>query len=301
MIQKVIKTLWPLCFLFFSHLRAYELAIAAQFRDEAPYLKEWVEYHKMVGVDHFWLYNNSSIDAWEEVLKSYIEEGLVEVIDWPSLPSDFQGNHTKANQDALYRARGKTEWIALIDLDEFLLPMKEKTVVDCLQKHYSEADAIYASWRMFGTGGIYLNPGEPILTKLVASSFKYHPRNAVGKSLLRPDKVDIERIWYEHYMPLLPGNRGYYNGNGENMDFDGTTFLTVPFHCDKYLRINHYNLRDENFFQNVRMAKAEKGIYGEPKLFKEHHEAFSMIKDYAIVQLIQKKHPQMYEAFWKNH
>ncbi len=64
-----------------SQLIGYELGIASQFRDEAPYLKEWVEYHRMVGVDHFWLYNNSSIDNWEEVLQPYIDEGLVEVFD----------------------------------------------------------------------------------------------------------------------------------------------------------------------------------------------------------------------------
>ncbi|HSW73511.1 MAG TPA: glycosyltransferase family 92 protein [Chlamydiales bacterium] len=283
-----------------SSLNAYELAIAAQFRDEAPYLKEWIEYHHMIGVDHFWLYNNSSEDNWEEVLQPYMESGLVEVFYWPSERSNYQSYHTMANQDALRRAKGNTKWVALIDIDEFLLPMKEKTMPECLEKHFSKASAIYANWRMFGTGGIYIDPYQPIISKLTSCSFKHHPRNLVGKTILRPERTDIDKIWYEHYMPLLPDVPGYFDGNGEDLHYDGTTLLDVPKHCDKYLRINHYNLRDENFYQNIRLPRAKSGVYGDPVLFEEHHESFSLIKDQALINFIKKNYPEMYESFWKN-
>ena len=42
-----------LSFLFCVPLLSYELAIVAIFRDEAFYLKEWIEYHRMAGVDRF--------------------------------------------------------------------------------------------------------------------------------------------------------------------------------------------------------------------------------------------------------
>ncbi|OGN64298.1 MAG: hypothetical protein A3E80_05570 [Chlamydiae bacterium RIFCSPHIGHO2_12_FULL_49_9] len=278
----------------------YELGIASQFRDEAPYLKEWIEYHKMVGVDHFWLYNNSSVDNWQEVLQPYIDEGLVEVFYWPSNPMNFQEFHTRANQDALRKAKGKAKWVALIDIDEFLFPTKEATVVECLEKHFQQASAIYASWRMFGTGKVCLSPGEFFLTKLVACAFRNHPCNSIGKSLVRPDRVDIDNIWYEHYMPLYPGGSGYFDGNGEDMGYDGVSLLSVDRHCDKYLRLNHYNLRDENFFKNSRIRKAEAGIYGNLKLLWEHYESFSLIRDLAMVNFLKNKHPDMYEKFWKN-
>ena len=38
------------------------LAIAAIFRDEAPYLKEWIEFHRAVGVERFYLFDNLSTD-----------------------------------------------------------------------------------------------------------------------------------------------------------------------------------------------------------------------------------------------
>ena len=44
----------------------YELGIVAIFRNEAKNLREWIEYHRLAGVEHFWLYNHGSTDNWNE-------------------------------------------------------------------------------------------------------------------------------------------------------------------------------------------------------------------------------------------
>ena len=120
------------CFLIGSiihHLSAYELTIASMFYNEAPYLKEWIEYHRMVGVEHFWLYNNGSTDHWEEVLQPYIEGGIVEVTYHPTPAEGFFGaTQLRAFKEGIRRAVGNAKWIALIDIDEFLLPMQDRTV-----------------------------------------------------------------------------------------------------------------------------------------------------------------------------
>ena len=66
-------------------LNAYqhELSVTAIFRDEAPYLREWIEYHKLLGVEHFYLYNNLSQDKCNEVLAPYVKNGEVDLIEWP--------------------------------------------------------------------------------------------------------------------------------------------------------------------------------------------------------------------------
>ena len=38
------------------------LAVCAIYRNEAPYLREWIEFHRLVGVERFFLYNNESTD-----------------------------------------------------------------------------------------------------------------------------------------------------------------------------------------------------------------------------------------------
>lgn len=47
----------------------------------------------LIGIEHFYLYNNNSTDNYEEVLKPYIDKGLVTLIDWPQEHSQRQAYH----------------------------------------------------------------------------------------------------------------------------------------------------------------------------------------------------------------
>ena len=38
---------------------------------------EWIEFHRLVGVERFFLYDNGSTDDHREVLAPYVEEGIV--------------------------------------------------------------------------------------------------------------------------------------------------------------------------------------------------------------------------------
>ena len=38
-----------------KNLFLYDLAVVAIFKDEARYLKEWLDYHLLAGVEHFYL------------------------------------------------------------------------------------------------------------------------------------------------------------------------------------------------------------------------------------------------------
>ncbi len=183
----------------------YELGIITQFRNEAIYFAEWITYHRLVGVEHFWLYDDGSIDAWQSVLAPYLAEGVVEVLPLPE--HHASGVPTAVKQpgtfrDGLRRARGKARWVALIDADEFLLPMRELTVPDCLERHFPEASGVFVNWRMFGTNHQVVPAGAPLLPSLTACSLSSHPENAIGKSLVRPEQVAIERVWSPHHFPL---------------------------------------------------------------------------------------------------
>ena len=50
--------------------KKFYLSFCSIFKNEAPYMKEWIEYHLLVGVDHFYLYNNNSTDKLIKTLLS---------------------------------------------------------------------------------------------------------------------------------------------------------------------------------------------------------------------------------------
>ena len=59
------------------------LAACTIYRDAASYLAEWIEFHRLVGVERFFLYDNGSADDHRDVLAPYVDEGIAVVHDWP--------------------------------------------------------------------------------------------------------------------------------------------------------------------------------------------------------------------------
>ncbi len=100
-----------------KNLFLYDLAIVAIFKDEARYLKEWLDYHLLAGVEHFYLYNNDSTDNYREVLAPYVEKNLVTLIDFPG-----KVMQVPAYNDAVEKFRFESRYMAFIDLDEFVYP-----------------------------------------------------------------------------------------------------------------------------------------------------------------------------------
>jgi hypothetical protein len=280
-------------------LFSYELCVVTLFRNEANFLKEWIEYHHMLGVDHFLLYNDRSTDHWEEVLEPYIQSHLVEVTEWSLPPGTplFPTWQVMAYKDGLQRSKGNTKWMAFIDIDEFILPKKNSTILECLDQLYPSASGVYMCWRNFGTGGVYLQPGEPILTRLTTASNLHHSRNASGKSLVKMEDVDIDQVWSPHQLVLKEGAQ-YYNGSGKPLYFRGTDLQVDPQHTSDYIQVNHYVMRDENFYQTVRVPRAVSKEYGELSLLSEHYQSFNHTQDYQIIRFLERYHPEMYHSFW---
>jgi hypothetical protein len=285
----------------------YELSITAMFRNEGRFLEEWIEYHRMVGVEHFFLYNDRSDDNYAEILAPYEAEGIVEVMSWPSkdlydlYPLDVLLDRVScqvlAYRDALAKGKGLTKWLAILDLDEYLLPAEEATVTECLSKHFSDASAVYINWFHFGTNLVHLNPGDSLLLNLTACGDKAHPTNCIGKSIVRPEQTQEHLLWNPHHAVLQEDAR-YFNGDAEPIEPLGLDLKLDGMAHNHYLRLNHYTMRDENYFHFVKMPIAK--ILGNENLALEHYFAFNLYRDTSIIQFIRAKHPDMWEKFWKS-
>lgn len=125
----------------------YRLSLCLIFKNEAPFLKEWLDYHILVGVEHFYLYNNNSDDNFEEVLAPYIKKGFVTCIDWP-----YECSQMKAYKHCYDSFRSETNWLSFLDADEFFVPKFVDTIEEWLIP-FEKYPAVNIHWRMFGTGG----------------------------------------------------------------------------------------------------------------------------------------------------
>ena len=84
-------------------------------KNEATYIKEWLDFHIKQGVSKFIIYDNESTDNFREVLSPYIEAGIViyDVIKGKRRQID-------AYNMALNKYRRKFKYMGFIDADEFV-------------------------------------------------------------------------------------------------------------------------------------------------------------------------------------
>lgn len=139
--------------------KKYDVAICAIFKNEAHNMKEWIEFHKIIGVDHFYLYNNFSNDNYLEVLNIYIDKGLVTLIDWP-----IEKGQMKAYEHCFANFKEECNWVSFLDLDEYIIPIKTESIKKWLEKR-TIFPCILVYWKMFGTSGIIENNEQILITE----------------------------------------------------------------------------------------------------------------------------------------
>lgn len=256
--KKVHYILFYLLILVTTPLTAgykYNLSACMIFQNEAPYLKEWIEFHRLLGVEHFYLYNNLSNDNYLEVLKPYISKGIVELEEWPYPSNNVQEwdpIQVAAYQDGWKKSLNQTKWLAIIDCDEFLFPVQCNSLTKFLETYepLDHIGGVCIHWVLFGTSNVKKIPKDKLLIEtLVYSSGE---GNDHFKSIVRPERV--EWVCSPHYVIYKEGICHCTTDNG----------LVIP-PCTQIhkARINHYITRDLDYLYNVKIPRREK--WGWPK------------------------------------
>ena len=121
-----------------------KLVACAVLANEAPYLPEWLAYHRLAGVDHFVLYDNGSSDDPAHTIRGLPLAEHVTLVPWPQRPG-----HASAYRHFIDIFSPGFEWAAFLDVDEFLLPLNSGTVAGTLE-WLSSAAAVLVHRRVFG-------------------------------------------------------------------------------------------------------------------------------------------------------
>lgn len=226
-----------------------------------------------MGVEHFYLFNHFSEDHYYPVLEPYIEEGLVELIDWPYKAHDHKSwvNIQCGAYNRLIENRGRESfWMAIIDTDEFIFPLEKKTIPSFL-KDYEEFGGVCINWQHYGTSNIYRIPyGETLIGSMTYKAREDHPRNYFVKTIFQPKK--ISKVKKPHHCKYL---KGYFHVTENKERFADNKSLTETVSVNK-IRINHYIYRDKEFFYTEKRRRVQEWFPGDPPI--------DMIPDYNRVE-----------------
>ena len=159
------------------------LSICAIAKDEGPYFQEWIEWHRQQGVEKFYIYDNESTDNTKAILEPYINQGIVDYKYWPGYRRQLA-----AYDDCLETNRFASRWIALIDLDEFIVPIKDASIPDFLQR-FDDFAAVEINWLIYGSGGQKTKTQGNVMDRFKYHSLPSHHLNRHVKSIVNPLRV----------------------------------------------------------------------------------------------------------------
>lgn len=193
-----------LCLFYFSleakpiKKKKYNLSVCAIFKNESKNIREWIEYHRLVGVDHFYLYENGASDRYMKVLRPYVNRKIITLVPWPNLVDKKEGEdlfkwvlstQVTAYENVLHLyAKAETQWIVFLDIDEFLVPMQDGLLPQLLESCDSYS-GVALSCEYFDASTAGPNPSRSLVIEAIdlTKAPKVDSLECVKKIIFKPD------------------------------------------------------------------------------------------------------------------
>ena len=244
----IINTLQKIFIIKFTKQtkQKYYLSVVATVKNEGCYLQEWIEYYKIMGVEHFYIYDNESTDNTKEILQPYILNGDVTY-------HYFEGKNRQIEMynEALEKYKIETKWLAPLDADEFVYPITHKTIADYLKQN-KKYNQIVFNWLSYGNSGHKEKPQGLVLenythrgdtpcheTKAIVQSLNtiyllIHKHSVWGLSKYEP----VSEIYCKHFYGK--SEEEYINKKLER----GSQLTSYIYDMDTYKEYNQNTIYD---------------------------------------------------------
>lgn len=231
-------------------------------KNEAPYILEWVAYHRAIGVDNFLIYTNGCEDGTSEILDRLQEMGILQ----HRLNDDWKGNSPQ--QFALNRALDEpvienADWVIHIDVDEFMNIRCGNGTLDDLFAQVPDATNIAMTWRLFGHNGVSALSDAFVIDQFdtCAPKFCPKPHTVWGFKTMFRNIDAYEKISCHRPNKLRDGMEEkvkWVNGSGRDMTREtlrnGWRNSKKSIGYD-LIQLNHYALRSAESF----LVKRQRG------------------------------------------
>ncbi len=144
-------------------------------KNEAPYIVEWIAYHRAIGIDNFLIYTNGCEDGTTEILDRLQEMGVVQHRDNDNWTGNSPQQHALSNamtEPVIQNA----EWIVHIDVDEFINVRCGNGTLDDFFARVPDATNVAMTWRLFGHNGVTKLQDAFVIDQFDTCAPKYCPK-----------------------------------------------------------------------------------------------------------------------------
>lgn len=226
----------------------YNLAFATIIKNETQYIYEWISFHKSVGVEKFYIYDNESSDNLKDTLQQFIDEGIVEYTYFPG-----KAVQVLAYKDAVEKHKKDVKYLGFIDIDEFVIPVDNPNLVNQLNDILSldsNAAGVAINWKVYGSSGFMEKQDGLIIENYRYRADDNFENNKYIKTICNPRLIkDITNVYSPEYID------DKYNIDENGNKVIGNQNSNCP---SSKLRINHYFTKSmEEYMEKMNKGKAD--------------------------------------------
>lgn len=238
-----------------------KVVICAILRTENRYLEEWLDYHLSLGFDHIYLCDNAEEDE-EKALE--IVDGNVKYIDKVTVFPYYgkKGQQIKAYTECYNERNLDFDWMAFIDLDEFIT-ISEGSKYKDIHEYLSniKADVVLLNWMIYGDNNLINDDGGKVLYRFkkpmpfnisAHNVFGAHPINSHVKQMLRKGLL-LSNVGV-HVSPLLDTYK-VVNADGQVIE---NSAIQKNYTFDNCF-IRHYITKTIEEYVKTKIARGRKG------------------------------------------
>ena len=240
----------------------YFLSLTAIIKNE-DYLEEFLIYYIILGVEHFFLYDNESTIPLKKRLIQPIFKEKCTIIDFPGKVMQM-----KAYQDCLKRTKLLSTWLIIVDGDEYIFPKKCFNLREFLND-YKDYQAIGINWIMFGSSNHKTKQGGFLTGKYTrCGDFNQH----------------IKTITKPYYTTSMNGVHSVKTINPNKFIDAGKNILSGPFNKHnntEIIQINHYwgkSLED----YKIKINRGNADILEKRKFLNNYMSLFNNNEDLSL-------------------
>lgn len=264
-----------------------KLAICAIAKNEALYVEEWIAFHFLQGVSEILIFNNESTDGMGEMLGRVARHVPVSVVDWPNC-ANYDETQMEAYRQGARRLASHADWVAFIDIDEFLFSSRSYLLPEELTQFGPEVGAIAVGHRIFGSSGQVHYAPELVTSRFVRCATHDHPQSQWFKTIARPSL--IETFDSAHSVVLKAGAYQLADHTPLRRDDPGWH----PGHADRVGRgvisIFHYMVKslEEYRWKQLRFRDKMLEYRYTDEFFREHDEIGNEMENDELLRFAER-------------
>lgn len=230
----------------------FNVAATIIVKNEKKYMREWIEYHRLIGIEHFFIYDNESNDGLRDLLEPYINQGIVSY-------AYVKGSKMQmpCYEDSTKRNRNKVKWMAFLDADEFINLHTNQTISDFLVS-YESFSGIGVNWISFDSDNHDSMPNNGFVisnyTQCYLNPKDYGPNRHI-KSIVKTKHI---RCFHSPHLPEISRSfrKNHYLVTESFEKISGP----LTENSTQKIQINHYFSKSkEEYLKKLKRGRADDG------------------------------------------